>query len=856
MSLEEYKRKRNFQATPEPPPAEPTSHAGAPRFYVQRHHASHLHYDFRMEVEGTLKSWAVPKGPTLDPAPKHFAAMVEDHPLDYGNFEGNIPKGNYGGGSVMLWDRGTYNLIGDLDATQQIAKGDFKFQLNGEKLNGDFALVHMRNRGKGNEWLLLKKKDAAAVPGWDVEDHAVSILTGRTQEEIAHDLPAKPAPAATKKTAPKPATKAPAPNAIKALMPGFFEPMGATLTASLPQSGEWTAELKWDGVRALCFVDNGKLEIYTRSGNRCERQYPELAVLPHRVQAKQAILDGEIAVLDDKGVPSFALIQPRIMNADAAAIAHMTRTRPVRLFLFDLLYLDGWDLRNSALSDRRRLIEKLVTREDPIRISDTFPPDPSLVEAARQNGLEGLVAKCLTSPYESRRSRNWLKLKLVMQQEFVVCGYTIGERDHFGALVLGLYDNRKLVWAGNVGTGFDAKLLAAIRERLNPLQTNTPTLRPDPKLPKDVVWVKPELVCEVKFSNWTTDKRLRAPVFLGLRQDVNPKEAHVELPEKPAKATNKKKKADDTPLLTGAAEEGRCTIDGHELKFTHLNKIFYPNDGFNKRDLLNYYSAVAPYLLPHLKGRPLSLKRYPNGIHSDFFFQKNSAESFPSWLRFEQVENIRYVLAEDRAALVYLTNLGCVDQNPYMSRVGTLSNPDWILIDLDPMECPFDMIVEAAQLVREILKEIGLTGYPKTTGGDGLHVYIPIEPIYSYENSKQFAEILAGIALARRPDLFTTPRSVSKRQKNRVYFDYLQNGEGKTIAAPYVTRAYDGAPVATPLEWDEVELGLDPKRFNIRNAIERFHEKGDLFVGVLKKPQPLDKAFSRLETLVTVTKDQ
>lgn len=862
MSLEEYKRKRNFKATPEPPPVSIEPRAATQRFYVQRHHASHLHYDFRMEVDGTLKSWAVPKGPTLDPTPKHFAAMVEDHPLDYGNFEGNIPKGNYGGGSVMLWDRGTYELIGDLNAAKQIERGDFKFHLEGEKLRGDFALVHMRNRGKGNEWLLLKKKDDAAVPGWDVEAFAVSVLSGRTQEEIAQDLPAHPKAAsknkdAAKKVTPKPRPQAPATGAVQSPMPGFFEPMGATLTKDLPDSANWIAELKWDGVRALCFVNAGKLEMYTRNGNRCERQYPELSVLPHHVTASQAVLDGEIAVLDEKGVPSFAMIQPRIMAADAAAIAHMTRSRPVQLFLFDLLYLDGWDLRNAPLSERRALLEKLVKREDPVRISDAFPPQADLLEAARQNGLEGLVAKCLTSSYESRRSRNWLKIKLLNQQEFVICGYTKGERDHFGALVLGYYETGKLQWAGQVGTGFDQKSLAALRELMNPLETKTRTLPADPKLPKDIVWIKPELVCEVKFSNWTPDKHLRAPVFLGLRQDVSPKDTRLEEPEivntkeEPVAKPRVKKKAPvpDT-LLPPTGVEAPCKVDGHDLKFTNLNKVFYPKDGYNKRDLLNYYSGVAPFLLPHLKDRPLSLKRYPNGIHDDFFFQKNSAESFPAWLRYEMVDGIRYVLAEDRAALLYLTNLGCVDQNPYMSRVGSLANPDWILIDLDPVDCAFDLIVEAAGLVREILKDIGLAGYPKTTGGDGMHVYIPVKPIYTYENTKQFAEVLAGIAQARRPELFTTPRSVAKREKNRVYFDFLQNGEGKTIAAPYVTRAYDGAPVATPLHWDEVKPGLSPHQFTMKNAVARFRENGDLFAGVLKKPQALDAAFNKLEKLI------
>jgi len=849
MSLEEYKRKRNFAETPEPAPGKAVSGEGSARFYVQRHHASHLHYDFRMEVDGTLKSWAVPKGPTLDPAPKHFAAMVEDHPLDYGNFEGNIPKGNYGGGSVMLWDRGTYELMGDLDAARQIERGDFKFKLHGEKLNGEFALVRMKNRGKGNEWLILKKKDDAAAAGWDVEAYAYSILTGRTQEEIARDLPAKQVKAG------RSAEASPAEGARKAPMPGFFEPMSATLTASLPESDEWLAELKFDGIRALCFIQEGRVEMYMRSGNRCERQYPELTVLPHQVKAKQAVLDGEVAVVDDKGVPSFALIQPRIMAADAAAIAHMTRSRPVTLFLFDLLYLDGWDLRDVTLAERRKLLEKVVTREGPVKISESFPPTAELVEAVRQSGLEGLVAKRLDSCYESHRSSDWLKLKLVQQQEFVICGYTIGERDHFGALVLGVHEKGKLRWAGNVGTGFDAKLLASIRSLLDQRTRDKPPLQLDPKMPKDAVWVEPDLVCEVKFSNWTQDQRLRAPVFVGLRVDKSAEEVGVEMPEaktaKSRKAPKPKpsKSQSSEPFLAADLKEAHVKVDGQDLKLTHLDKVYYPKNGYTKRELLNYYSGVASLLLPHLKDRPLSLKRYPNGIDEPFFFQKNSPETYPAWLRYENVDDIRYVLAENRAALLYLTNLGCIDQNPYMSRVGSIEHPDWILIDLDPQECSFDLIIEADQLVHGILDEIGLTGYPKTTGGDGMHVYIPVKPVYSYEDTKHFAEVLASIALMRKPKLFTTPRSVAKREKGRVYFDFLQNGEGKTVAAPYVARAYAGAPVATPLEWAEVKRGLQPSQFTIEDALARFAEKGDLFAGVLKKPQSLDKAFGKIEKL-------
>ena len=859
MSLEEYSRKRHFEKTPEPKPSKVTRKDGARRFFIQRHNATRLHYDFRLEIDGTLKSWAVPKGPTQDPAPKRLAAMVEDHPLDYGDFEGNIPAGNYGGGSVMLWDRGTYELIGELPARDQIAKGDLKFRLSGEKLKGEFALVLMRGRGKGNEWLLLKKKDAEARPGWDVEEFARSVKTGRTQEEIAKDM----APAAK----PKAAKVAIATGKPSAPMPGFFKPMAAVIAAHAPVGPEWILEIKWDGVRALCYIDNGQLQIYTRNGNRCERQYPELGPLPHRIAADQAILDGEIAVLDARGASRFALIQPRIMNRDAAAVALMAKKQPVTLFLFDLLYLDGRDLRGQPLSERKELLRSTLETDTLIRYSEHFANDEGQVlAAAREQGLEGLMAKCLTSTYQSRRSPDWVKIKLVERQEFVICGFTKGEREYFGALVLGVYANKKLVWAGNVGTGFDGKSIAAVHERLEPLVTPRAPFAAKTKIPGDITWVRPELVCEVKFSNWTQDDRLRAPVFLGLRVDVNPEDCVRETAGEPedseepqAKPASKSRKA--SVLLSGKADEAKLTVDGHNLKFTHVNKVLFPSDGYTKRDLLNFYNGVADLLLPHLQDRPLSLKRYPNGIEEDYFFQKDSPASYPEWLRFEYIDSghrdpkktpgpIRYVLAENRAALLFLTNQGCIDQNPWMSRVGSLENPDFILIDLDPQDCEYDKIVEAALLVRRTLDKLELEGYPKTTGGDGLYIYIPVEPHYTYDEVKSFAELIARIAAAERPDLFTTPRSVEKRQKNRVYFDYLQNGEGKTIAAPYVVRAYAGAPVATPLAWREVKKGLSPAQFTIQTTLPRFDRVGDLFDGVLKKKQTLDAALGNLEKLL------
>jgi bifunctional non-homologous end joining protein LigD len=877
MALEEYVRKRKFERTPEPAPkteADRTAADAEPRFYVQRHDATRLHYDFRLEIGGVLVSWAVPKGPSLEPLSKFLAAKVEDHPLEYGEFEGNIPAGNYGAGSVMLWDRGTWELLGDAPVEQQLARGDLKFRLHGEKLKGEFALVLMKNRGKGNEWLMIKKRDADAVPGWDIEQYAWSVLSGRTQQEIAQGLPArktkqetagdpqrewksrpasraaavaaKAAPPAPHKTKANPASLK---GAVKAAMPTAIAPMKAALAKTSPRGDEWLFEVKWDGVRAICFIENEAVRLVSRTGHPCEKQYPELSVIPHYVAASQAILDGEIAALDEKGVARFELIQPRIAQSDANAVSHMARSRPVVYFAFDLLYLNGYDLRQVALVERKRLLESILTPTGVLRFSEHFPgAGDAMLQAAQETGIEGLMAKRADSRYESRRSSEWIKIKIVERQEFAVCGFTAGERDHFGALVLGIYEGTKLAWAGNVGTGFDQKTMAMLRQKLDPL-TATESPFPDaPKVGKDVTWVKPDLVVEVKFANWTGEGRLRAPVYLGLRPDVNPRDC-VRESAVPASSQSKE------PLLDAGREEVSLTVDHHPLKFTNLNKVFYPAEGIVKRDLLNYYDAVASLILPHLKDRPLSLKRYPNGIEHKFFFQKDAPLTFAPWLRTEEIYSdhneapIRYVFAQDRASLLYLVNLGCIDHNPWMSHSPTLDNPDFVLIDLDPQECPYDMIVEAALLVRDKLDAIGLKGYPKTTGGDGMHIYIPLEPTYSYEESRTFAEILAHLVQRDRPELFTTPRAVAKRQKRRVYFDWVQNGKTKTIAAPYVLRAYAGAPVATPLAWSEVQAGLTPGQFNIYNAPERFAKVGDLFAGVLSKPQRLEEPLQKLEKL-------
>jgi bifunctional non-homologous end joining protein LigD len=828
MSLSDYSRKRRFEKTPEPPPKSPSQSGN--RFCVQRHSARRLHYDLRLEVNGVLKSWAVPKGPTLDPKEKRLAVLVEDHPIEYGDFEGTIPAGNYGAGSVLLWDRGTYELLGDLSAEAQLERGDFKFKLHGEKLIGEFALVRMKNRGKGNEWLLLKKPDFAAKAGYEAESDLRSVGGAQADPALL-------------------------PGAVRRVMPTKLEPMKAIASERLPQGPDWLYEVKWDGVRSLCSIDKGKLRAFGRSGRSIENQYPELAEIAEHFRAEQAIVDGEVVAFDDNGLPSFAEIQPRI-SARPQNIKSLMQSNPVTFFAFDLLYVDGVDLRGVALADRRRELSARLRAGEFVRLSEQFPEGQSLLEAAREKGLEGVVAKRASSNYESKRSDCWVKVKVVTQQEFVICGMTSGERKLFGSLALGVYDEGELIYVGNVGSGFSDETLRSTAAQLEALTTKSCPLRDVPKIPGSTVWVKPEVVAAVRFQSWTRDGRLRAPVFLGLRDDISPSEC---VREDLASSLDVKRESPARPkALLGSRVEEVHNIDDHALKFTNLNKVFYPQDGFTKRDVINYYDSVSDLLLPYLRDRPLSLKRYPNGIEHEFFFQKNAPESFPEWLRTVPIgseeRTIRFVIADNRASLLYLANLACIDQNPWMSRIGNLSKPDFLLIDLDPYHCGYDRIVEAAQLIRKHLEKMGLRGFPKTTGGDGMHIYLPLDPVYTYDQVRSFAEILARIVTHERADLFTTPRTVVQREKGKVYFDYLQIREGATISAPYVLRAYPGAPVSTPLRWSEVQRGLTPAQFTLRNAPDRFARLGDLFSPVLALRQRLEPAIERLQEMVAKAK--
>lgn len=796
-SLRDYSKKRNFKLTPEPPAAK----AGAKgrhkilkpgeqaSFFVQRHDASRLHFDFRLELEGTLKSWAVPKGPTLDPTQRRLAVMVEDHPISYGTFEGNIPKGEYGGGSVLLWDRGTFTLLGTGPSNQQLEAGNFKFSLDGEKLHGEFALVRLKNSAKENEWLLLKKSDRYAQPGWSIESHNKSVATGRRQDAIAMaDSTVKKVP-----------------------MPTAVEPMLAQLNDTLPEGDSWVYEIKWDGVRSLCFLSRSGTTLQSRSGGSYDKQFPELNGVAKNVKAKEAIIDGEIVAVDENGLSHFEWLQSRIprnkTKLKTAAPAHR-----IMFFAFDLLYIDGADLRGLPLVSRRKRLEEAVSEGEAIKLSTQFSGPPNeILRAARELGLEGLIAKRLDSVYSSGRSGAWRKVKLQQRQEFVICGWIPGKRKPFGALAIGLTEAGKLRWCGNVGTGFDAASLAKLGELLSRRIIKSP---PPGIWPKEMVPVKPNLICEVKFLQWTASGKLRAPVYLGLRADLKPLDV-------------KRETAQRGKLLAGKADSQSIEVDSRLLHLTHLNKIYFPSDGFTKRDLLNYYAEVSPYLLPYLKDRPLSLRRYPDGILGESFFQKNLPASAPAWMETISIGSekgekpIRYCLCPDLSTLLYLVNLGCIDHNPWMSRTGNLDSPDYLLIDLDANGVKFAKVIEAAWAISDLLREVSLSALVKTSGGDGLHLLVPLEEGQSYARVRQVGDQLAAVITARFPKLLTMERSLAKRPKGRVYFDNVQIGKGKTVACPYSIRPYAKAPVSTPLRWDDLVSGIELSHFHIGNTLER-----------------------------------
>src|SRR5215813_569230 len=899
--LEEYRRKRKFDRTPEPsgdqppvaageakakPPrrkilgaaqtsgeedarwkasvrAKPASREHGDTFVVQKHSATRLHYDFRLAVDGVLKSWAVPKGPSLNPDDKRLAVETEDHPLDYAGFEGKIPEGNYGAGTVMVWDRGTFSPIGDADALTQIERGEIKFHLNGEKLRGSFVLVRLKHGEKKNEWLMIKHKDADVDPAWDIDAHDGSALTGRTIEEIAEEVPPhrEPGPLGPQELE----------GARKSLMPGQVGFMLASTVERPFSDPSWLFEIKWDGVRTLARLEDGGLKLISRNGIDVTKQYPELAELPKVVSAREAILDGEIVALDEKGHSGFARLQQR-MHVRAPAPTLVAQV-PVTYYLFDLLYLDGYDLRHVPLLQRKQFLRILLHAGNHVRFSDhQMEQGKELYELAGANGLEGIIGKRSESLYGEGRSNSWVKIKQTTTIDAVIGGWTEPRSPglRFGALLLGLYEGEKLRFIGHVGSGFDGNTQESIgrmlKERAVPLCTFEKV--PDANEPEH--WVKPELVARVKYSEWTPDRRLRHPVFLGLRNDAQPQDltwkseveaAKAAAPPLPARSPNVVSAPEvvgkvltetariENELFKGTAESAVVEIDGKRMRWSNLNKVYWPESGYTKRHLLAYYYRMADYILPFLRNRALVLRRYPDGIKGQAFFQKDLREGLPEWFVTVAIgsegvgKEIHYATANDRASLLFLTGLGCIDHNPWSNRLSDFHHPDYFFFDLDPSEgTDFSVVVTIARALVEELDALNLTSFLKTSGATGIHLYIPVEPVYTYEQLRTFGEIVARTVTAKHPNLVTNERSVAKRPAGSILIDVQQNAHGRPLASPYSVRAFPKAPVSAPILPQELQKNLVPETLNIKTVFARLKEKGDLWGDFWKRQQRLEEA--------------
>jgi len=869
--LEEYKRKRRFDRTPEPS-GEDTGPAKENFFVVQKHAARRLHYDFRLAINGTLKSWAVPKGPSLNSADKRLAVQTEDHPLEYGGFEGKIPEGSYGAGTVMVWDRGTFVPEGKEGALKQLERGEIKFHLNGEKLKGSFVLVKLKHSEKGNEWLMIKHKDAAEDAHWNIEEHDGSVLTGRTLQEIKEELPPK------REASPLQAGELE--GARKSTLPSRIEPMLTTIGDGAFSSPEWLFEIKWDGVRALAWIDDRALTLRARHGADITKRYPELASLPEAFTAKQAILDGEIVALDTRGLSDFGHLQER-MHVRVPA-KNLIESVPVVYYIFDLLYCDGYDLRGAPLLQRKQLLQRLLHPSEKFRYADhQLEKGKELFELARETGLEGIVGKRINSRYASGRSPNWIKLKVLQTVDAVVGGWTTARTPALplGSLLLGLYEGKKLRFIGHVGSGFDGKKLQELAAKLKKLQASTCPFEAVPETNEKALWVRPELVARVKFTGWTHEESLRHPVFVVLREDVTPEEclwdaevkattASTDAPSPPAapdivRAPEvvgrilKGKAQIENELFKGNLETVTIELDGKRLRLSNLNKVYFPESGYTKRNLLAYYYRIADYILPFLRDRALVLRRYPDGIKGQAFFQKDMKEGLPDWFVTTPIESetkgqpLRAPTANDRASLLYLTGLGCIDENPWSNRIDDLEHPDYFFFDLDPSDgTEFSVVVTVARALVEELTELKLASFLKTSGATGMHIFIPVEPVYTYEQLRTFAEIVARTVTAKHPQLVTNERSVAKRPAGRVLIDVQQNAHGRPLAAAYSVRAFPKAPVSAPILPRELRSTLRPETLNIKTIFERSKEKGDLWADFWKKRQRLEEAIELLSSRI------
>ncbi|HLT08594.1 MAG TPA: DNA ligase D [Cyclobacteriaceae bacterium] len=803
MALDEYIKKRDFTQTPEPE-AVLKKGRGPLKFVIQRHQARRLHYDLRLEMEGVLKSWAVPKGPSMNPKDKRLAVHTEDHPMDYLTFHGTIPKGNYGAGKMTIWDQGTYQGAEGYEGEllEQYRQGNLKLEFFGKKIKGVFALVRTQRGEKDDQWLLIKKEDGYATK---LDYNAEHLL-----EEEADEV--------------KPLTD----------IHQMVRPMLATRTHSVFSKPGWIYELKWDGYRLLANVYQGKVNIYSRNGISYNLKFQkicrELQDIPH-----DAILDGEVVVVNEEGIPEFQKLQNY----------HEDTEGELRYYVFDLLYLNGHDITHLPLLERKSLIEDVIAGLDHVYYCDHLESmGNTFYDQAVAAGMEGIMAKKADSTYTPGiRTENWLKIRSTESQEVLICGYTESEGHLFGSLILGLFRDGQLTYAGNCGSGFNDALQRELLEAFQPyVREKSPFDKKINLKGRKPTWLEPELICEVKFSEWTSSGSMRHPVFKGMRQDKIPQEIQ---PEKVEETPVNEKKA------TNSAET--LEVNGFAVPITNLDKIYWPQEKITKYQLIDYYLNIAEVILPYLKDRPQNLHRYPEGIHKDSFYQKDTAGIFPHWVDTVNVysksndRDIEYMLCQHEATLLYMANLGCIEINPWNSRKDALEYPDYAILDIDPSDKnTFEEAIEVAQVAKGILDKLNVPGYCKTSGSSGLHIYMPLAAQYSHDESRDFTKLICYLVHDELPQLTSMERQVDKR-KGKIYLDFLQNRKGQTLAAPYCVRPKAGATVSAPLAWEEVKSGLDMHDFNLFTMKDRIHAKGDLFQAVLGKGIDIASVLENLE---------
>ncbi|MES2565870.1 MAG: DNA ligase D [Bacteroidota bacterium] len=881
MGLQLYNKKRNFKKTPEPSGSVKKSKSKL-SFVIQRHKASHLHYDLRLEMDGVLKSWAVPKGPSLNPKDKRLAMMVEDHPYNYKNFTGIIPEGNYGAGIVEIWDEGQLSDINNSDKKTAeknlkagIHSGSLKFRLYGKKLKGEFALVKLKGKQE-NAWLLIKHNDEHSV----TEIYNSETFTPKDSPINKwlkeNKLPVRRALSKRKKESKeeKEESIVSGNKSNNRFLPGktkkldkYIAPMLAKETDQPFNDKNWIYEFKWDGYRALAEVNEGEVKLYSRNGNTFTYSYPIIVEELKKLKI-HAVLDGEIIVVDENGKSSFQSLQ--YYQNDG--------TVPLEFRVFDLLSLKGQDTCSLALTDRKELLKMLLPKSPVIKYSDHIEEKGiEFFKMAVENDLEGIMAKDSNSTYNPGvRTNSWLKIKNHKSLEAVIAGFTEpgGGRKHFGALVLGVWEGKELKYIGHTGSGFDSKTLEHMSKLMKPLIQKKSPFNTTVKTNMPVTWVKPKMVCEVKYTEWTRDAHLRHPIFLRLREDKKTKEITTKAmaiinpeSEAPKKSTSKKKSSTKIASVSKnkeIAKKSKKEVDVEQddfisfgrikVKVTNRNKIFWPNEKITKGDVIDYYQSVSKYILPYLKDRPESLKRNPNGIKDTGFFHKDAGVEAPDWVKSKAVfsestnKDINYILCNNAATLAYLNNLGCIEINPWHSTVQKLDKPDYLVIDIDPSDNnTFEQVIEVANVVRDVFKKAGVESYCKTSGATGLHIYVPTQKKYTYDQLKDFSHLVCILVQEQLPMFTSLERNLKKRGNKMIYLDHLQNRRGQTISSVYSLRPKDGATVSMPLNWKEVKKGLTPHDFNIHNALKRIEKTGDLFAPVLGKGIDLAKCLKRLE---------